>query len=189
MAVDADFAEFLARIRARDEQAAEELVRKYLPILRREVRQRLHDPALHRLLDSMDVCQSVLASFLLRAAAGQYDLHHPRALLRLLVRMARNKLATQARKLRVSIVAQGPEELELVGPEPSPVEVIAGRDLLCEVLNHLTAEERHLAELRSAGLSWPAVAESTGGTAESRRKQLTRALDRVMRQLRLERDF
>ncbi len=189
MAVDADFAAFLARIRARDERAAEELVRKYLPVLRREVRQRLHDPDLQRLLDSMDICQSVLASFLLRAAAGQYDLRHPRALLRLLVRMARNKLATHARKLRVPTAARAPEDLDLVGPSPSPSEIIAGRDLLCEVLSHLTEEERRLAELRSAGLSWPAVASSTGGTAESRRKQLARALDRVMRQLRLEMDF
>jgi hypothetical protein len=56
MTVDRDFGEFLARIRARDEQAATELVQKYLPILRREVRLRLHDPDLCRLLDSLDIC-------------------------------------------------------------------------------------------------------------------------------------
>jgi RNA polymerase sigma-70 factor (ECF subfamily) len=189
MVVDRDFATFLDRIRARDEQAAEELLRKYLPVLRREIRQRLHHSDLCRLLDSMDICQSVLASFLLRASAGQYDLPHPRALLRLLVRMARNKLATHARKLRLSIESSSPDALDLVSSRPSPAQVIAGRDLLREVLDHLTDEERRLADLRSAGLSWPKVASSTGGTAESRRKQLSRALDRVVRQLRLEMDF
>jgi RNA polymerase sigma-70 factor (ECF subfamily) len=189
MTVDRDFADFVARIRARDERAAEELVRKYLPILRREVRLRLHDPDLCRIFDSLDICQSVLASFLLRAAAGQYDLQHPRALLRLLIRMARNKLATHARKFRVPTVAAAPESLDLLNKEPSPSEIVAGRDLLMEVLNHLSDEERQLAEMRGAGLSWPQVASSAGGTAEARRKQLARALDRVMRQLRLETDF
>jgi RNA polymerase sigma-70 factor (ECF subfamily) len=189
MAVDRDFAEFLTRLRAGDEQAAEELAQKYLPVIRREVRQRLHHSELCRWLDSMDICQSVLASFLLRAAAGQYDVHHPRALMRLLVRMARNKLATHARKFRLSLVAGSPESLELVASSPSPSQVIAGRDLLCEVLNHLSDEERSLAELRCDGLSWPQVASSRGGTAESRRKQLARALDRVVRQLQLEMDF
>lgn len=189
MAVDRDFATFLDRIRARDEQAAEELLRKYLPILRREVRHRLHHSDLCRLLDSMDICQSVLASFLLRAAAGQYNLQHPQALLRLLVRMARNKLATHARKVHLPIESESPEALALVSPRPSPSQVIAGRDLLREVLNHLTDEERRLADLRSAGLSWPKVASSAGGTAESRRKQLSRALNRVVRQLRVEMDF
>jgi RNA polymerase sigma-70 factor (ECF subfamily) len=189
MAVDRDFAEFLVRIRARDERAAEDLVRKYLPVLRREVRLRLYDPDLCRLFDSLDICQSVLASFLLRAAAGQYDLQHSQALLRLLIRMARNKLATHARKLRVPIVSAAPEALDLLSKGPSPTEVIVGRDLLAEVLNHLTDEERRLAELRGTGLSWPQVASSAGGTAESRRKQLGRALDRVMRLLRLDADF
>src|SRR5262249_15470018 len=140
-------------------------------------------------LDSMDICQSVLASFLLRAAAGQYDLQHPAAMVRLLVSMARNKLATHARKLRIPIAAGLPEELDVVGHDPSPSQRIAGPDLLGEVLSHLTEEERHVADLRAAGLSWPQVADAAGGSAEARRKQLTRALDRVMRQLRLEMDF
>ncbi len=53
---------------------------------------RLTDPSLYRLLDSMDVCQSVLLSFFVRAAAGQYDLEQPQELLKLLVVMAWNKL-------------------------------------------------------------------------------------------------
>src|SRR5262245_28986230 len=91
------FTESMRRIRAGDEQAAAELVRQYEPLIRRAVRLRLEDQRLRRVFDSMDICQSVLASFFVRSAAGQYDLEQPEQLLNLLVRMARNKLASAAR--------------------------------------------------------------------------------------------
>src|SRR6478736_1392899 len=87
------FADFLRRIRAGDQGAAAELVRQYEPAIRLEVRRRLNDPSLYPLFGSMDICQSVLASFFVRVAVGQYDLDHPGELLGLLVAMARNKLA------------------------------------------------------------------------------------------------
>jgi hypothetical protein len=74
---DAGFAEFIRRIRAGDAQAAEELVRRYESAIRIAVRTRMTDPALKRHFDSMDICQSVLASFYLRAGAGEYDLAEP----------------------------------------------------------------------------------------------------------------
>src|SRR5438132_7188286 len=98
MADEETFTDFLRRIRAGDEQAAEELVRQYEPLIRREVRLHLEDRRLSRLFDSMDVCQSVLASFFVRVASGQYDLERPEQLLKLLMAMARNKLASQARR-------------------------------------------------------------------------------------------
>ena len=91
------FDNFIRRIRAGDEQAAEELVRKYEPLIRREVRMHLEDRRLGQLFDSMDICQSVLASFFVRTAAGQYDLTKSDQLLKLLVTMVRNKLASAAR--------------------------------------------------------------------------------------------
>src|SRR3954452_7852919 len=94
---DTSFADFVRRIRSGDAQAAEELVRRYESAIRLAVRTRLTDPALKRQLDSVDVYQSVLASFFLRAAAGQYDLDNPAQLIALLVRMARNKLAGHVR--------------------------------------------------------------------------------------------
>ncbi len=81
------FSDFLKRIRAGDSQAAEELVRKYESLIRRQVRLNLEDSRLNRVFDSMDVCQSVLKSFFVRTAAGQYDLDDPKELVRLLVRM------------------------------------------------------------------------------------------------------
>jgi RNA polymerase sigma-70 factor (ECF subfamily) len=92
------FAEFVRRIRAGDEQAAADLVRRYEPFVRREIRLRLTDSGVRRALDSMDICQSVMASFFFQAACGGYDLDEPKQLLKLLVGMARNKLAFAARK-------------------------------------------------------------------------------------------
>jgi DNA-directed RNA polymerase specialized sigma24 family protein len=92
------FPDFVARIRAGDEQAAAELVRQFEPLIRREIRVHLEDDRLGRLFDSMDICQSVLASFFLRTAAGEYDLERPEQLVALLVTMARNKLASAARR-------------------------------------------------------------------------------------------
>ena len=92
------FADFVTRIRSGDEQAAVELVRRFEPLIRREVRVHLDDQRLNRVFDSMDVCQSVLASFFVHTAAGAYELNEPNQLLRLLVSMARNKLASAARK-------------------------------------------------------------------------------------------
>ena len=91
------FRALIVRVRAGDEQAAAELVRLYEPAIRRAARVRLVDTRLNRLLDSMDICQSVMASFFVRAALGQFDLDTPDQLLRLLATMTRNKLIGQVK--------------------------------------------------------------------------------------------
>ena len=78
------FMNFLDRVRAGDQRAAEELVRMYEPEIRREVRLRMRDPRLRRDFDSVDICQSVLGSFFVRASLGQYDLQKPEDLIKLL---------------------------------------------------------------------------------------------------------
>src|SRR5271168_4832142 len=83
------FSEFIRRVRAGDELAAAELVEHYGPAIRRAVRVRLRDPRLHRLIESVDICQSVFASFFVRTALGQYDLDNPDQLLKLLTTIAR----------------------------------------------------------------------------------------------------
>src|SRR5262249_17799191 len=100
MSAENTFEALIRRVRGGDQEAAAELVRLYQPAIRRAVRVRLVDERLHRLLDSMAVCQSVLASFFMRAALGQFDLEKPEQLLKLLATMARNKLASAARKER-----------------------------------------------------------------------------------------
>jgi RNA polymerase sigma-70 factor (ECF subfamily) len=184
------FTEFIGRIRAGDDQAARELVQRYEPVIRREVRVRLRDPRLYGRFDWTDICQSVLASFFVRAAAGQFELHQPDQLLRLLVIMTRHKLAKQQRRHRAGrrdyrrVEGRDPAELEGAAATPSPSRLVAGRELLEEFRRRLSAEERHLADLRAQGYDWGEIAGQLGGTPGARSKQLARALDRVEQQLR-----
>jgi RNA polymerase sigma-70 factor (ECF subfamily) len=185
-----EFDEFIRRIRAGDDRAARELVERYEPIIRREVRVRLRDPRLYSQFDWTDVCQSVMASFFARAAAGQYDLQQPDQLLRLLVVMTRHKLSKQARRHRAD--RRDYRRLEPCDPaylegrsdsSPTPSRLVAGRELLDEYRRRLSDEERLLADLRAEGCDWAEVADRLVGTPAARRKQLSRALDRVERQL------
>jgi RNA polymerase sigma-70 factor (ECF subfamily) len=191
MTEDEVFADFIRRIRAGDAQAAAELLRQYEPVVRLEVRMRLSDRRLRRAFDSMDICQSVMASFFVRAAAGQYDLEEPGELVRLLVGMARNKLAFQVRKERAqrrdNRRREGSdwEALEAAATAPSPSEVVAGEELLQRFRQKLSPEERQLAELRAEGLGWIEVAARVGGTPQGRRKQLERAVERIAAELGL----
>ena len=91
------FTNLIRQVRAGDATAADTLWRRCEPVLRREIRLRLRDPRLRQRIDEDDVCQSVMASFFVRAAAGQFDLEGPEQLQHLLAQMGRNKLATQAR--------------------------------------------------------------------------------------------
>jgi RNA polymerase sigma-70 factor (ECF subfamily) len=186
---DSSFTEFVARIRSGDAEAAAELVRRYEPVIRLEVRIRLTDHRLRRLFDSMDICQSVLSSFFVRAAVGQFELDDPSRLVRLLVAIARNKVANQARQQQSTkrdhrrALSRADEDLVAEDPSPSPSRVIAGRELLDAFRCRLSDEERQVADLRSEGRHWTEVAELLGGTADGRRKQLTRAVVRVTREL------
>lgn len=180
---ESTFAGFLARIRAGDAAAAEELVRRYEPALRVIVRAHLGS-ALRRQLDSMDVCQSVMGTFFARVALGQYDLQKPDELLALLARMTRNKLASQARyhhrDRRDARRRAGGDALDAgASAEAPPDRVAAGRELLRELRSRLSDEERELADRRADGQEWASIASAMGGTAEGRRKQLSRAIDRV----------
>ena len=139
----------------------------------------------------MDICQSVLATFFVRVAAGQYDLKEPDDLVKLLLTMTRNKVAENMRRqhrLRRDSrrTVGGVEELALAGEDPTPSSVVANQELLEQARQRLSEEERQLVELRGQGLSWEEVAASLGGTAGARRNQLARALDRVAQELRLD---
>ena len=186
MAGEDPFHELLRLVRTGDEAAAAELVRKYEPMIRFEARLRLTDPRIRRLVDSLDVCQSVLASFFVRAAAGQYDLERPEQLVGLLVTMVRNKVASQARRQRRHADDGQRDELadvETLASSADPSRRLEGQELLHEVQKRLSREERELVALRGQGQTWSEIAAQTGGTAEGKRKQLIRALDLVAQQL------
>lgn len=187
-----DFTQLVAKVRAGDGRAAAELVRGYEPYIRREVRLHLLDNGLRRTFDSMDVCQSVLASFFLRASAGEYDLEQPDQLVRLLVVMARNKLASLARRqtaLRRSNQGKvaADEGLDFAAsPDPTPSAQVIDAELLSRAKAALSEEERRMVEARGEGRSWAEIAEAMGGKPQARRVQLSRAMDRIAAQFGLD---
>src|SRR6516165_8847520 len=100
MSDETSFQMLMERVRGGDGEAAAELVRCYEPAIRRVVRLRLTDPRVRRAFDSMDVCQSVLGSFFVRAALGQYEIGSSDQLLKLLAQMARHKVTDHMRRER-----------------------------------------------------------------------------------------
>jgi len=187
------FRDLVARARRGDADAAHDLVQQYAPHIRRVVRIKMTDPNLLRVVDSMDICQSVLANFFVRISAGQFDLNNPQDLINLLVQMARNKVCDHARRQyadkrnRDRELAGNDEALgEVADPGESPSVFVANKDLLQQALHLLTDEERYLAEQRANGREWSDLAAELGKGAEALRKQYTRALDRVTNELGLD---
>jgi RNA polymerase sigma-70 factor (ECF subfamily) len=192
MSDEADFTGLLERTRGGDQSAAAELVRRYEPAVRRAIRVRLLNPRLRRVLDSMDVCQSVLASFFVRTALGQFELNSSEDVLKLLVRMARNKVAGLVRHEQAErrdnrrLEAGSDEAARMPAREDTPSQMVAGSELLLEFRRRLTPEEQHLAEQRRLGREWGEIAAELGQTPEALRKRLARAIERVARELGLE---
>lgn len=186
-----EYEEFIRRIRLGDESAAGHLVRLYEPEIRLEVRSslRFRDPRIRRVLDSMDISQSVMCDFFVRAALGDFDLTDPSKLVRLLSGMARNKLAehvrfhqTRKRDIRVVEALEHSTSGALETPE-MPSRAASARDLLERCRALLSDRERILVDMRARGDDWATIAAATGGSAEARRKQFARVIARVATQL------
>ena len=190
----AKFQELIQRVRDRDEEAARELTVRYEKAIRRVVRIHLRDPRMRRVMDSMDVCQSVLTSFFVRTALGEYELNTPEQLISLLITITKNKVVNQVHRLqaqrrdirRDSDLGSG--SFGVLDRSPNPADEVSAKEILEKVRSGLDDSERYLAEQRSLGRTWPELAEQLGGTDVGLRKKLTRALDRVMAELGLSED-
>ena len=140
------FAELMSQIRSGDDVAATELLRLYEPEIRREIRLRLSDPRLRRVVDSIDISQSVFGNFFVRASYGEFELERPEQLLGLLIRMATNKVIDQHRRetsRKMDQISEFPiEDQNVVGKTSTASEVIAGKEWLERVRELLTEDEK-----------------------------------------------
>jgi RNA polymerase sigma-70 factor (ECF subfamily) len=192
VAEDSRFKELLTRVRAGDGQAAEELFRDYEAQVRRIVRVRLTDPRLRREIESVDVCQSVMANFFVRAALGQFELTSADDLIKLLATMARNKLLNHveqrhAMRRDVRRLERLPvDEMPIDGGGETPSQIVANRELLAEFRSRLSQQERYIADQRRLGKGWGELAEELGATPDGLRVGFGRAIDRVSQELGLE---
>ena len=185
MADEGSIPDLIRQVRAGDQKAAEALVQRFGPELRRVVRVQLRDPRLRRVLDSVDICQSVMADFFKPGALDRYQLDTPEQLFRLLATMARNALINQVHKHHADcrdqrlVEAGDVAERQVAGQDPTPSQNVAAQELLQEVGRRLTPEEQQIWELKREGHSWGEIAQKLGGNPESLRKKLERALDQV----------
>jgi RNA polymerase sigma-70 factor (ECF subfamily) len=182
------FAELMQRVRTGDQDAATTLVQRYEPAIRRAMRFRLSGSKMGAVLDSVDICQSVMASFFIRAASGQYELDTPEQLQKLLAKMAKNKLNFQIRKQYAQCRDQRREQSAaddqfLPGTSVTPSRQVSARELLEQVHKRLSPEERELVEMRNDGVEWDVIAARVEGRPGALRKKLGRALDRVAQEL------
>lgn len=188
---DTSFAATVRLARAGDESAATRLVREYEGELLRYIRFRLTNPGVRRFLDSLDVCQSVLAAFFVHLRAGQLDLVRPRQVFRLLAVMAENKVRDKVRRHRTARRGGGATEagaietVDLPGADPDPADAVAGRELAAAILDRLAADDRRAVDRWLAGDGWADIAAAVGGTPDGVRKRVGRAIDRAAAELGL----
>ena len=169
-----DFEKLFADLRAGDERAAAELVRRYEPYLRQVVRVRLTNPHLRRVFDSLDVCQSVLGEFFVRMADGRFQFQDPDRL-----RAVGDDGPQQARRpARHERRHSGglPQNFDTPARALGPEELTLQRELAHAIRDRLSDRESWLVDQRLQGRSWIEIAAHDGGQPAALRMMYARAL-------------
>jgi RNA polymerase sigma-70 factor (ECF subfamily) len=190
--ISLSLSDLLARVRQGDEAAAAAIVREYEPQIRAEARTRLAQAQLGHLVDSVDISQSVMKSFFVRATLGVWEIEHPGQIVKLLLAMCHNKLAEQIRwhhAQRRDVLRRewlGTQQLaSIAGHEPPADDVAILSELQEQVSQRLSQRERLLAAARADGRTWREIADDTGDSPDAVRMQFSRAVDRVCVELGL----
>lgn len=183
----------LARWRAGDQRAANELVERYterlIALARREM-----SAHLSRRLDPEDVVQSVYRSFFVAARAGRFSLERSGDLWRLLLTITLHKVRQQFRHhtaekravQREQFLTNADDGVGLVqllaGSEPSPEEPAVLTDLLERLLRAYEPRQQRMIELRLQGY----LLEEIAAEANCCRHTVLRTLDRFKADLERE---
>jgi len=181
-----DLTALTTRVRAGDAAAAAEFVRLFAPQIRRAIRIHGTGQPLQRVLDSDDLCQSVLRRFLGQLGNSAVPADDPGKLLAWLLTVARNRRREALRRERadkrgggrlrevdVEVFAQKADPAPAVGLE------LEQRELLERMLARLGEQERRIARLRADDVPWEEIAQQLGGNAEALRKSYRRAVSRA----------
>jgi RNA polymerase sigma-70 factor (ECF subfamily) len=165
-----EFSGMMRRVQAADPEAIRRLIREYGPYILRVVRRRLHQD-MRSQFDSHDFVQDVWAGFFTAPPATPFD--RPEALIRYLVRMARNKVVDafrermgteathpkRARSLDGSAAGHAPR-LRADGPTPS--RSVMAREQWERMLKDQPVHYQRILILLSQGLTQHQVADELG---------------------------
>ncbi len=186
---ESDFARLIRLVRGGDADAAAKLLQQFEPELRIIARAKLNDPQLRRLVDSMDICQSILGNFFFRASAGQFDIESPAQLQQLLAVMIRNKVTDHARRQKAvrrdvgRLLNHPVEDVPLANSGDTPSHMVAAKELASAAKKQFTPDELAIIERRIGGASWDEIASELELSPDAVRKQMKRATDRVAKSL------
>jgi RNA polymerase sigma-70 factor (ECF subfamily) len=182
--------DLVAQWRCGDQQAAEQLFRRYAGRLVALVRSKLSGKLAQR-VDPEDVVQSVYRSFFANTRAGHYELQRGGDLWRLLVVISLHKLSNLNRHQQCAKRAAerdqhfGSEESLLglhgqaLAREPSPVDAVILTDELEHFLQRLDPLRRRILELRLEGYTLEEIA----GECDCARRTVIRSLEAIKEQL------
>ena len=175
----------LARWRQGDQQAAEELFRRYAGQLIALASSRLSSQVGRR-VDAEDVVQSAYRSFFIAARDGCYDLQRGGDLWRLLVAITLHKLRDQVKHNRAGKRAvdreQADEFDDLFAQGPSPLQAATLADHLEHLMRGLNPTQRQVLELRLQGFHLEEIATQTRRSVRT----VSRLLDQVREMLEAE---
>jgi RNA polymerase sigma factor (sigma-70 family) len=179
--------EILRRIGAGEQAAAAEFFREYQPHVRKVIRARMRAAGVtsRRVSDSSDLCQAVLAGFLVQSAVGRYHLDDSEAVRKLLSKIAARRVIDLVRRPEFRRPVPDVAGVGAVGFEPaayglSPGSQVALHELIEKADRLLTGDERVIAGMRQDGMTWEEIGQQQGKSAEAVRKSLDRAARRIL---------
>ncbi len=183
-------AKLFRRLEGGDESAMVEIWNRFGPAIRRRARTRLVLYGIRSSLESMDICQSIMADILRRKERGNLAL--PEDFERYIVKAVENKVVDALRRLtaqkrdRQRDVAFPVEDLAIAGNESTASARAMRADLIERVKQEMTDDEREVYELMLQDLGWTDIALRLGKTPDGIRVRMARAFRRVRARIGIE---
>jgi RNA polymerase sigma factor (sigma-70 family) len=190
MSLVQNFEHYLLELRQGDEAAIDKLLAEFEPYIRRTLRFHIKQASLHSIVDSVDVFQSVMSSFLIRLSAGEYEIQDEKDLRHLIASMARKKFlmlnrheSAIKRDHRKTTSLETLQEIEMPCQKENPNRAQRQLEVLAEIRQRLGEDLRVLFDRRRAGIEWEAIAAEFGENAAVLRQRLSRALRKLSKEV------
>jgi RNA polymerase sigma-70 factor (ECF subfamily) len=189
------FAEFLARLQARDDSAAQELFERFAGQLIALARGRFATGLAHK-VDPESVVQSAYKSFFHRYDAGKFELGGWDSLWGLLTVITVRKCAQRvayyraqcrdaAREVPAPPAEEGAPWLEPLGREPTPLEAVELAETVEQLFAAMCKEDRPVLELSLQGFTTREISERLGRaerTVRLLREGVRKRLERMLQE-------